>query len=56
MTRSELESAAFWHDTLCLSCGYDSEDTFNECPECGSKHVADASEVLRFMEMVGENE
>jgi hypothetical protein len=59
--RSKLESAAFWHEAVCLDCGAAqgtaSADTLAEgappvCSECESDAVYSAEFILRCADSV----
>lgn len=59
MKLSDLEHSAFWGGVVCLSCGWASSEEealqMGECPQCGGEHVAEASELLNFVnELEGE--
>lgn len=59
MTRTEIEAAAFWDQSVCLDCETvltpvgGAEPT---CPECGSDAVIAAETVLRCLALVGDDE
>ena len=59
LTRSSLETAAFWNENVCPSCGTiqtDEQPAGAPCQECDRPGTMPATVALHLLELVEEND
>ena len=59
LTRASLETAAFWRENVCPSCGTiqtDEQPAGAPCQECGQPGTLPASIALQFLSLVEDGD